>query len=73
MFSAIDERSFFGKNGWGVAAGVNDSKNSYLSGHHAVEDQIVIDREGVNVGAQVGFERLTDIGKFGKEPKLVCH
>jgi hypothetical protein len=69
----VYERSFFHKNGWGVAAGVDNAKNSYLSGLHAVEDQIVIDRKGVDVGAQARLENLADIGKLGKESKLVCH
>lgn len=69
----VNKKSFFGKNGWCVAASVDDAKNSYLSGPHAVEDQIVIDRKSVDVGAQALFESLANIGKFGKELKLVCH
>lgn len=61
------------KNGLSIAAGVNDPKNSYLSRLYAVEDQMVVDGKGTNVGAQVRFEAFADVGELGKHPERVCN
>lgn len=63
----------FSKNHLGIAAGVNDAKNSYFSRLYAVEDHIVVDGKGADVGTKVRFEVFADVWEPGKQSELVCN